>query len=51
MVTFLTWDAAYRAINALRGLKVDELADVPLESEISTGGASREPAQQPPIRA
>ena len=51
LVTFETWDAAYRAIDELRGLEVDELADVPLESEISTGGASREPAQQAPIRA
>ena len=51
LVTFQTWDATFRAFNELRGLEVHELADVPLEIEIATRPAIREPAQQPPIRA
>ena len=51
LVTFGTWDEANRAVDELHGLEVEDLADVPLESEIATGGASRVPAQQAPIRA
>ena len=51
LVTFRTWDEANRAVDELHGLEVEDLADVPLESEIATGGASRVPAQQAPIRA
>ena len=51
LVTYRTWDEAYRAISEIHGLEVQELSEVPLESEVATGGASREPNQQAPIRA
>lgn len=51
LVTYRTWPEAFRAFNDIEGLEVMELSDVPLETEIATAGASREPTQQAPIRA
>ena len=51
MVTFRGLGQAYAAIDDIAGMEVPELADVPLESELATGGPNREQAQQAPIRA